>query len=389
MEARVKVQVLYNNRDITNDISNSLISVKYTDKTEGESDSIELDLEDVGNKWKGPWYPNTGALLSVKIMNAGKVLNCGVFEIDQIDISGPPSHVSIKGIAAAASSLTRTKNNVAHSNCTLLNIAQSIANKNGLNIVGSIEDIYISKATQRNETDIQFLNRIGKEYGYVFSIRGKDLIFVKKTVLESRPAVYTINIADIISYSFSDKGMKGVAAAEVAYSNPETKEVVKSRINIRDYRPVRLDTEQQSPYQVVANPNIAKVYVRAESKQQAEEKAKAVLYDTNSQQQTGRLTVMGNPYLIAGNNIKITGLGNLSGVYSIVSSDHDVSPGIGWRVTIEVKRVGFVSQAEESKINAVGETTVQNSKVDGRKINIVDYKPPRLNTENPFGFTVQ
>ena len=71
-----KFTVLYNNKNITADISKHMLSLTYNDKTEGESDEIEIEVEDVDLKWQNSWYPEKGAKLTVTIEN----LKCGVFE---------------------------------------------------------------------------------------------------------------------------------------------------------------------------------------------------------------------------------------------------------------------------------------------------------------------
>ena len=105
--------VLYDNKNITSDISKYLLSITYNDKTDGESDDIEIELEDVDALWQNSWYPEKGASLKVTIGD----LNCGVFEIDEIEVKGPPSTVNIRGAAVgikilyalANQTLTKTK----------------------------------------------------------------------------------------------------------------------------------------------------------------------------------------------------------------------------------------------------------------------------------------
>ena len=95
-----QARILYGQKDISSDISPYLISVSYTDRLSGESDELELRLEDTDGRWRGDWYPGKGDALTVSIGYAGQELvSCGSFEIDEIELSFPPDEVSIRALA--------------------------------------------------------------------------------------------------------------------------------------------------------------------------------------------------------------------------------------------------------------------------------------------------
>ena len=54
---RAGLIITYNDKDISVDASNGVISMTYTSNASGEVDSIELSLEDRDGKWQGEWYP--------------------------------------------------------------------------------------------------------------------------------------------------------------------------------------------------------------------------------------------------------------------------------------------------------------------------------------------
>jgi len=45
-------------------ISPYITSVSYTDNEHGQSDEIELQIEDSEHRWKSSWYPTKGDLLT-------------------------------------------------------------------------------------------------------------------------------------------------------------------------------------------------------------------------------------------------------------------------------------------------------------------------------------
>ncbi|HSA05719.1 MAG TPA: hypothetical protein P5556_00910 [Candidatus Gastranaerophilales bacterium] len=79
-------KIEYENLNITAKISPYVLSVEYTDFEHGQSDEIQIQLEDSNKLWQGSWYPSKGDTLSLQIGYEGsKLLNCGSFEIDEIE----------------------------------------------------------------------------------------------------------------------------------------------------------------------------------------------------------------------------------------------------------------------------------------------------------------
>ena len=61
--------------------------------------------------------------------------------------------------------------------------------------------------------------------------------------------------------------------------------------------------------------------------------------------QTGSLSnITGDPELVAGVNIEITGFGLASGVYHILSSTHTVSGGGAYTMSLEIRKKGDVEK---------------------------------------------
>jgi phage protein D len=83
---KVKLKVTYNGVDITEDITRYLLSATYVDNDEGESDNIEITVEDVDGLWKNGWYPTKGAKLgfSIGYESDDLLVDHGEFEIDEI-----------------------------------------------------------------------------------------------------------------------------------------------------------------------------------------------------------------------------------------------------------------------------------------------------------------
>lgn len=349
--------VLYNNKNITSDISNNLLSLTYRDKTEGESDDIEIQIEDVDARWKNSWYPEKGAKITLTI----GTLKCGVFEIDEISVSGPPDTVTIKGMATGITNSLRTKKSDAHENKTLRQIAEKVATKNGLTIQGDIPDITFNRTTQNKETDLSFLKRISKEYGVLFSVRDSVITFTSIYSIEGRETSFSIDKSEISSYSINDKADGMIQAASVKSKNPKKNEPVVANLDFEKYKQEQGFTSSDP---VTSDSGVT--HTKAENKQQAEAKAKAIMHLSATNQVDGSFSMQGTTLAIAGNNVQVTGFGVLSGKYHIKTSTHKIERSSGYTVDIECKRLNLPAKKEQitkkKEVQQSSNVKVQNFK---------------------------
>lgn len=138
----------YGHKEITYDIAPYVTSISYSDSIKNESDVIAIALEDSTGRWVNEWYPGKGDTLALRLGYQGEdLLDCGIYVIDKIDISAPPSTVNIDGIATSVSKALRTKNSQGFEETTLSAIASRIAQKHGLTLAGKIAPLTIDRVT--------------------------------------------------------------------------------------------------------------------------------------------------------------------------------------------------------------------------------------------------
>lgn len=155
---RPRFVIVYEGKNITADISKYLLSVDYVDNTADKSDEVSFTVEDSEALWRGAWLPKKGEKFSLEIGYDTEMFNCGKFTVDEVDYSGPPDVVTIRGLAAGVNSPVRTKNSKAFEGQSLRKIAEEIAAKYGYEIVDGEE-----KRTNRTvsfETERQSILRI-------------------------------------------------------------------------------------------------------------------------------------------------------------------------------------------------------------------------------------
>jgi len=324
--------VFYNTKNITADIAKYMLSITYKDKTHGESDEIEIEVDDVDALWQNNWYPEKGAKLTVTM----GLLKCGVFEIDEIEIKGPPSTVSIRGMATGIKSSLRTKKSDAHENKTLKQIVDKIAAKNSLTVSGEIPEITIGRVTQNKETDLAFLKRIAGIYGIVFSVRDQVITFTSVYTLEKRNASFVLDVTDLSRYSLKDKSDAPKTSKSV-HGSAKGNEKIEADKQYSEWQ-----AEEGYKYPDTQSGDEEIDYSYSENKQQSEAKAKAVMHLSAANQFEGTIEISNAEFYdlaMAGNNFQLNGIGKLSGKYNIKASSHKLDKGGGRVVECEIKRL--------------------------------------------------
>lgn len=347
--ARVKkpnFKIYYNKKDITANITPYLMSITYKDATEGKADTVEIEVSNTTAVWTSGWYPTMGDTLEVSIGIDTVVFNCGLFEIDEVEWDVSPDVLCIKGIAAGIKDGLRTHKSKVHEKKTLKQIAQDYADQYGFKLTGTIVDTgQISREEQILETDLAFLYRISKQYGHTFSVRAGAINFTNIFQLEALVSATEISRRDMLKGSrFKDSTYNTYKKLHLMHFDPSGKKVVETNFSFPPITNVDGFT-----YDNIVKEDTRELRVRADNSKQAEMKAMAALHGNNSKQQSARLVLPGNPYLVAGNNIDVTECDILSGQYHIVCSVHKLIPKLGYVVDLDVKRVGFITIAKAKR----------------------------------------
>ncbi|KWZ48252.1 Cro/Cl family transcriptional regulator [Burkholderia savannae] len=337
----------YEQKNITTDVAPYVTSVAYTDFLSGQSDEIEVVLEDADGRWRDAWYPGKGDALALRIGYVGApLLPCGRFEIDELSFDDPPSTVTIRALATGVAAPLRTDRSKPYERTTLAAIAARVAKRNRLTLTGKIREIRIDRITQYEEPDVAFLARLAREYGYAFKIVGRTLVFTELADLRDADAALRFTRGDLKSIRLTDKIKDVYAAAKGGYHNPATKKLI-----VYGMKDGKIDVAGAAAQSGAAgesgtpassgrdtSADTLRVTARAGSKATLEARTQAALDRANLQRTTGTFELDGNTRLVAGNAIELTGYGRLSGKYLIETARHRIDRGGGYTTEIEVKR---------------------------------------------------
>lgn len=315
--------LLYAHKDITAAIEPYVTKVTYTDELHGKADELELEIDDTDGRWRNEWAPGKGDALSLKFGYEGEPLQpAGGFQIDELEHKGPPDMLVLKALAAGITPSLRTKRSTAFEGQSLAQMAGQIAERNGLQVEGSIADIRLGRVTQDRERDLAFLKRVGEEFGHVFTVRDSKLVFHQVADLKSRPSVLRIERTMVTSYSLKSPTKGKVKAAHVTYHDPDTRQVI----------------EHQAEAPDAPTGDVLRLQSRSPDQATAKARADAALEKANrGMGGEGTITLPGDPRLAAGARVELAGFGYLDKLYLIEKATHTMDRSAGFVTSLELK----------------------------------------------------
>jgi len=328
---KVKIPVwklIWNGKDVTEDLIPYILSVTYEDVYHGESDTIEITLENRDGRWLQSWYPEKGdtVILSIGYKDEPH-LPCGEFEIDEIEFSGSRTSgdtLHLRGIAAPFKKSIREKKTVAYENATLSKIVKLIAERNGMKAFVELDsDPSFKRIDQKQKADLTFLRELAEKYNASVKVQGNNIYFVSNDKLKERKPALAIERKDIISYALRDKTHNIYKGVIITYHDPKTKKLLKYREDWTGYK---------------AGADYLKVNERVESLEEAKLRARALRHRYDSKEKTGRITMPGNPQAMAGLVVALKGFGLMDGNWLIERTRHTISRTGGWITELEVRK---------------------------------------------------
>ena len=303
--------IFYNGKNISTTVDKYLESFQYTDPASGESDSLSLTLGNWDGDWIAGWFPDKGATLAARVLTYNwwrqsemLQLVCGTFSLDDISFSGAPEVMTLGAVSTpAADAFKTTERTKTWEGITVQQIADSIAKRYELGLLYDAPTVRISVLEQSGATDSAFLESVCKDYGLSLKVYGSKLVIFDREKYKKKPAVKTLDKAEMLNYTFNTTLAGTYTGGELTYTNPDGDEVT---------------------YKTGKGPRILKSNVSANTAAEAKLKLDAAIAEANHSETTLSFSTMGQPTLAAGQTINVTGLGRASGKYYIDKLTHSV-----------------------------------------------------------------
>lgn len=363
---RAVAEVYFAGVDISAVVRRYLLSLTYTDNEEDETDDLQIKLEDRNGIWLTKWLnaavqgaasvatgtgattADSGAIikgLSVQAVivsenwNGGgkdKVLDCGKFELDSVDASGPPATVNIKCTSLPYSATVRkTKKSKAWEGYTLSGIAKEMAGANRMTCMYEAEsDPHFKRVEQITETDISFLSKLCHDSGISLKATNNILVLFDQATYEAKPTVLTIKQGAAGGYEkyklSTGECDTQYASCRVSYTNPDTGAVITATAKADDYDAKKKDNQT------------LEVTAKINSIGEGQELAAKLLRLKNKYEKTASFTLPGNPGLVAGVTVMLSGWGMWNGKYIIKQAKHKIgSSGYTTQITLRNVLEGY------------------------------------------------
>ncbi len=339
---RTQLKLYFKGADISKELSKYLLSMSFTDKEEDETDDISISLDDREGKWIKDWL-NTNTKKGEKRAFKGteihamviqknpytdgkdKVLDCGVFEIDSVNYTGPPQKLTIKATSIPyKTKLRQTKYNKPWENTTLKNMAQKIAKRSDMKLMylSNFNPVY-KRREQRNMTDIAFLKRMCKRAGISLKVTSKKIVLFDAADFEKKAEVKKIKAGkgNILSYSFSTKTADtAYSSCHVVYTDPHTKKKIEAT-----YKPENANSDGQT----------LEIKQKVSGVAEARELARKSLRAKNKGETTAEFTLIGDVDYVAGITVRVYGFGEFNGKYIVEQATHNITG--GYKVQIKLR----------------------------------------------------
>lgn len=317
-----------NGQDITATIDGRVKGINVTDAAGFESDTMEITLAD-SDPLNPIAFPPTGAELEVWLGYDDGLQKMGLFIADEIELSGWPGEMTIRGRATpyekskgGKSDLQTQKTRAWAKGLKLSAMVAKIAKEHGLApaVAKSLQAITLPHFDQTDESDISFLVRVGRKYDAFIKPGGGKLVVAKRgdsktTSGEDMPAV-TLAAQDCTSWSMNQSTRDSEGTVVAFYHNRG--EAKRKEVSLGSGDPVR------------------RLRHNFPDKASAEKAAQGELDKRSRRKNKISLTMPGDPELTA--EAKLVLVGFRPGVpvnWLITRVQHRFAPGAGYSCDVE------------------------------------------------------
>ncbi len=175
--------ILEDGTDLADKLRPRLLSLRLSEKREDDADEIDLVLQNADGLLA---VPRTGVRLALALgWESGAdvpvgMVDKGRFTIDEIELSGPPDVLSIRGRSADLTGLLRKRETKSWRDTTLGSVLGQIASRHGrtARVASALVDRAIDVIEQEGKSDMAFVRDLGKRYDAVATWKDNFLLFL-------------------------------------------------------------------------------------------------------------------------------------------------------------------------------------------------------------------
>ena len=335
-------KIVADGMDITERINDRMLLIRTIDKPGASADDFELRIDDRDGAVS---LPSRGAKMAVYLGYEGQKLTLiGRYTVDEIEVSGPPDTIVLRSKSSDTRGGAKTTRSGSWEGVSLAVIVAEVAARNGWIPVCTVLTV-VERADQLNESDLNFITRLAKQYDCTAKVGNGSLIVLPRQGGTSASGmlfpVLVIRRRDVSRWQFrlGDDSVK--KAVKAAYQNEQGKIVTLTLDNEATDGLPPIHTDRH------IHPN----------KTAAEAAAKARMAGFNRSTAGVRLEMPGRTDLFAEREIDAHGFkAGLDGKYLVDSVEQTFTQS-GWSTTVEC------NGGKRGKASAKGKTKKGPGKV--------------------------
>lgn len=336
-------RIIADGKDITTLINDRLLSLRTSDKPGMESDDFELRIDD---RDQAVALPSRGAGIEVYLGYTGQALTrLGRYTVDEIELSGPPDTLVIRGKASDMRGSGKTVRSGSWENVPLQQIVRDVAARNGWQPVCPVQT-KVPRVDQLNESDYNFITRLAKQYDCTAKLAdGKLLVMPRQggqTASGKNLSPVVLRRSDLSRYQFRLGDRNTQKAVRTKHQDKKSGAL----------KVVELDNDDL-PNGLPAVHTDRHIYP---NKSAAEQAAKARLAAFNRSTAGVRLEMAGRTDVFAERSIIVQGIKpGLDGEY-LAEAVEQLFTSSGWTTTVEC------NGGKKGKANAKGKKKKKEAK---------------------------
>ncbi|MDU9031745.1 contractile injection system protein, VgrG/Pvc8 family [Pseudomonas corrugata] len=336
-------RIVADGKDITALINDRLLSLRTSDKPGMDSDDFELRIDD---RDQAVALPTRGASIEVYLGYTGQALTrLGRYTVDEIELSGPPDTLVIRGKASDMRGSGKTVRSGSWENVPLQQIVRDVATRNGWQPVCPVQT-KVPRVDQLNESDYNFITRLAKQYDCTAKLAdGKLLVMPRQggqTASGKNLSPVVLRRADLSRYQFRLGDRNTQKAVRTKHQDKKSGAL----------KVVELDNDDL-PNGLPAVHTDRHIYP---NKSAAEQAAKARLAAFNRSTAGVRLEMAGRTDVFAERSIIVQGIKpGLDGEY-LAEAVEQLFTSSGWTTTVEC------NGGKKGKANAKGKKKKKEAK---------------------------
>lgn len=338
---KLKLKVLYENKDITKYIEQDLINFSYSDSL-NEFDSLDLTIQNRELLWMNEWYSLKGDKIECWLYlynwetNNEVEIYIGTFYVDRVSYSGLPDIVTISALSVdIISNVMDDKKNRVWEAVTFEKIAKDIAKECNLELVFDCKfNREYKRVEQKLESYFNFLKRLGTEIGVIIKLYNDRLIIFEEELYEKREPKFIFNRKNIKSYSLETDDTDTYAGCKISYYDSYLGEKIEEKFFTKQRKGYKRNTQRVLFINQEKEPP---GNTKAQKREYLSKIAEKALREKNKQAIRGTLEVMGKEELICvGDVISLENFGIFTGKYLITSINTDLK---NYDLSLEIRMV--------------------------------------------------